>query len=37
MHPLQKTRQNYAAAFTTQAELSVQAPGRVNLIGEDTD
>ena len=37
MHPLQKTRQNYAAAFTTQAELSVQAPGRVNLIGEHTD
>ena len=35
--PLQKTRQAFAAAFATQASLSIQAPGRVNLIGEHTD
>src|ERR1035437_5368527 len=35
--PLQKTRQPFAAAFATQPSLSVQAPGRVNLIGEHTD
>jgi len=35
--PLQKTRQAFATAFATQASLSIQAPGRVNLIGEHTD
>ena len=37
MDPLHQTRQAFAAAFGSQAELSVQAPGRVNLIGEHTD
>lgn len=35
--PLQKTRQAYSAAFSGEATMSVQAPGRVNLIGEHTD
>jgi len=35
--PLQKTRQAFATSFATQASLSIQAPGRVNLIGEHTD
>ena len=35
--PLQKTRQAFATTFATQASLSIQAPGRVNLIGEHTD
>ena len=35
--PLQKTRQAFTETFSTQATLSVQAPGRVNLIGEHTD
>lgn len=37
MLPLQKTRQAFANAFSAQPTLSVQAPGRVNLIGEHTD
>ncbi len=35
--PLEKTRHAFSAAFSTQPVLSVQAPGRVNLIGEHTD
>ncbi len=35
--PLEKTRHAFSAAFSTQPALSVQAPGRVNLIGEHTD
>ena len=35
--PLQKTRQAFATTFATQASLTIQAPGRVNLIGEHTD
>ena len=37
MTPLLKTRTAFAAAFGAPAALSVQAPGRVNLIGEHTD
>ncbi len=37
LSPVQRTRQSFAAAFSTQPALSVQAPGRVNLIGEHTD
>ena len=37
MLPLQKTRQVFAAVFSTHPAISVQAPGRVNLIGEHTD
>lgn len=37
MNPLLKTRSAFAAAFGAPAALSVQAPGRVNLIGEHTD
>ncbi len=37
MLPLQKTRQAFANVFSAQPKLSVQAPGRVNLIGEHTD
>ena len=37
MLPLQKTRQAFAAVFSTHPAISVQAPGRVNLIGEHTD
>ena len=35
--PIEKTRSAFAAAFSAQAALTVQAPGRVNLIGEHTD
>ena len=37
MSPIEKTRSAFAAAFSAQAALTVQAPGRVNLIGEHTD
>ncbi len=37
MSPIEKTRSAFAAAFSAQAGLTVQAPGRVNLIGEHTD
>ncbi len=37
MLPLEKTTQTFISAFATQPTLSVQAPGRVNLIGEHTD
>lgn len=37
MLPLQKTTQTFISAFASQPTLSVQAPGRVNLIGEHTD
>ena len=37
MTPLLKTRRAFAAAFGAPPTLSVQAPGRVNLIGEHTD
>lgn len=37
MNPLPRTRNAFAAAFGAPAALSVQAPGRVNLIGEHTD
>jgi len=37
MLPLQKTTQTFISAFAAQPTLSVQAPGRVNLIGEHTD
>lgn len=37
MLPLQKVQQAFTAAFSNQPTLSVQAPGRVNLIGEHTD
>jgi galactokinase len=37
LSPLERTRQALAAAFSIDAALSVQAPGRVNLIGEHTD
>ena len=35
--PLPRARAAFEAAFGHQAPLSVQAPGRVNLIGEHTD
>ena len=35
--PLQRTREAFSNAFSSQPGLSVQAPGRVNLIGEHTD
>ena len=35
--PLQKTLDTCIAAFASPARLSIQAPGRVNLIGEHTD
>ena len=34
---LEKVRLAFTAAFGAQPELAVQAPGRVNLIGEHTD
>ena len=38
MHPLIAQAQSaFKAAFDGQADLTVQAPGRVNLIGEHTD
>ena len=37
MNPLPRTRNAFADAFGAPATLSVQAPGRVNLIGEHTD
>ncbi|MBS1157137.1 MAG: galactokinase [Proteobacteria bacterium] len=37
MNPLQHTRQVFADNFGYAPALSVQAPGRVNLIGEHTD
>ena len=37
MNPLPRTRNAFACAFGAPAALSVQAPGRVNLIGEHTD
>ena len=37
MNPLPRTRSAFASAFGAPAALSVQAPGRVNLIGEHTD
>lgn len=37
MNPLQHTRQVFADRFGYAPALSVQAPGRVNLIGEHTD
>ena len=35
--PLARSRQALTAAFAVQPTLAVQAPGRVNLIGEHTD
>ena len=37
MFPLQRTTRTFLSAFGTAPTLSVQAPGRVNLIGEHTD
>ena len=37
MNPLSRTRSAFTTAFGAPAALSVQAPGRVNLIGEHTD
>ncbi len=37
MLPLEKTKQAFLTAFAIEPTLSVQAPGRVNLIGEHTD
>jgi len=37
MNPLQHTRQIFTDVFGHAPSLSVQAPGRVNLIGEHTD
>ena len=37
MNPLEQTRRAFSATFGAPAALSVQAPGRVNLIGEHTD
>ena len=37
MSPLQKTTQIFQQVFAAVPALSVQAPGRVNLIGEHTD
>ena len=37
MSPIEKARAAFAAAFSAPAALTVQAPGRVNLIGEHTD
>lgn len=35
--PLDKTLQTFASTFAGKPAISVQAPGRVNLIGEHTD
>ena len=37
MSPIERTRSAFAATFSAPATLTVQAPGRVNLIGEHTD
>jgi galactokinase len=35
--PVQRVREGFAAHFGTMPDVVVQAPGRVNLIGEHTD
>ena len=37
MTPKQKSQTAFVAAFGAEPSLKVQAPGRVNLIGEHTD
>lgn len=37
MHPIDKSKQLFGEKFNRTAELTVYAPGRVNIIGEHTD